>query len=99
MPVKFFATLPKKQKKTIYETIKENAAGNASYVFVVILGAVVATLGLLTSNIAVINRRNADIAHHEPVDQPFFFYCYRRFGFVREIFQDAAAGRVPCARG
>jgi uncharacterized hydrophobic protein (TIGR00271 family) len=54
MSVKFFATLPKKQKKTIYETIKENAAGNASYVFVVILGAVVATLGLLTSNIAVI---------------------------------------------
>lgn len=54
MSLKFFETLPKKQKKTIYETIKENALGNSSYFFVVLLGAVVATLGLLTSNIAVI---------------------------------------------
>ena len=54
MHIKIFSGLPNKQKKTIYQSVREDAAGTAGYYFVVVLGAVVATLGLLTNNIAVI---------------------------------------------
>jgi uncharacterized hydrophobic protein (TIGR00271 family) len=54
MPIKFFPFLNNKQRRTIYQTIREDATGSAGYYFIVVLGAVVATLGLLTNNIAVI---------------------------------------------
>ena len=54
MPIKIFPSLNNKQRRVIYQTVKEDATGSARYYFIVILGAIVATLGLLTNNIAVI---------------------------------------------
>ena len=51
---RIFSIVPEQQKKTLYASIKSNSPGDASYYFLVSLGAVVATFGLLSNSTAVI---------------------------------------------
>ena len=52
--IRILPEVSQKQKKTLYNTIKDNAAGEISYYFLVLLAAIVATFGLLSDSTAII---------------------------------------------
>lgn len=51
---RIFSVVSEQQKKALYDSIKSSSHGDSSYYFLVALGAVVATFGLLSNSTAVI---------------------------------------------